>query len=113
MAHGIYEGLWLKLLLAELEVPLQSPLEVFCDNKAAISISHNPVHHNRTKHVEVDCHFIKQKIEEGIIKITYVPTAEQTADLLTLWEIIRQAGNVQFVQPSLRGSIGEFLGVCY
>ena len=64
-------------------IPLQSPLEVYCDNKAAISISHNPVHQNWTKHVKVDRHFIKEKIEEGIIKITYVPTAKQTTDLLT------------------------------
>ena len=56
---------------------------MFCDNKTAINISHNPVYHNRTKHVEVDRHFIKEKFEEGIIKITYVPTAEQTIDLLT------------------------------
>ena len=76
VAQGICEGLWLKILLAELEVPLQSPLEVFCDNKAAISIFHNPVHHDRTKHLEVDRHFIKEKIEEGVIKITYVPTAD-------------------------------------
>ena len=82
MAHETCEGLWLKLLLAELEVPLQRPLEVFCDNKVAISISHNPVHHGRTKYVEVDSHFIKEKIE-GVIKITYVPIAEQTANLLT------------------------------
>ena len=56
---------------------------MFCDNKTAINISHNPVHHDRTKHVEVDRHFIKEKFEEGIIKITYVPTVEQTIDLLT------------------------------
>ena len=43
------------------QVPLQSPLEVFCDNKATISIFHNPVHHDQTKHVEVDRHFIKEK----------------------------------------------------
>ena len=83
IAQGICEGLWLKILLAKLEGPLQSPLEVFCDNKAAISIFHNLVHHDRTKHVEVDRHFIKEQIEEGVIKITYVPTAEQTTDCLT------------------------------
>ena len=59
------------------------PLKIYCDNKAAISISHNPVHHDRTKHVEVDRHFIKEKIESDILCISYVPTGHQVADVLT------------------------------
>ena len=64
-------------------MPIDRPLRIFCDNKAAINISHNPMHHDRTKHVEVDRHFIKEKIEDGTICMTYVPTSNQTADLLT------------------------------
>ena len=60
-----------------------TPLRIRCDNKAAISISHNPVHHDQTKHVEVDRHFIKEKIDEGTITVTYVPTSHQTAVVLT------------------------------
>ena len=56
---------------------------MFCDNKAAISIAKNPVHHDRTKHVEIYRHFIKEKVEEGIIKLVYMPTCLQTADILT------------------------------
>ena len=82
-AHGICEALWLKMLLKELGVTIESSLKIYCDNKAAIDISHNPVHHDRTKHVEVDRHFIKEKIDEGIISITYVPTSDQVADILT------------------------------
>ena len=47
----------------------------YYDNKAVIAIVHNPVFHDRTKHVEVDKHFIKEKIEEGIICMPYVPTS--------------------------------------
>ena len=54
-----------------------------CDNKAAISIAHNPVLHDRTKHVEVDKHFIKEKIDDGVICVNYIPTTKQAADLLT------------------------------
>lgn len=90
VAHGVCEGLWLKLLLEELKVPLQSPLQMFCNNKIAISIFHNVVHHDRTKHVEVDRHFIKEKIEEGMIMFTYVFTKQQIADLLPKW-LFRQA----------------------
>ena len=59
------------------------PTQVYCDNKAAISIAHNPVLHDRTKHVEVDKHFIKEKIENGTICMSYLPTSEQVADVLT------------------------------
>lgn len=82
-AQGICEALWIKLLLEELKVVYEKPMKLLCDNKAAISICHNPVHHDRTKHVEVDRHFIKEKIEDGVICMTYVTTAEQVADVLT------------------------------
>ncbi|RVX01052.1 Retrovirus-related Pol polyprotein from transposon TNT 1-94 [Vitis vinifera] len=64
MAQGICEGIWLNRLLEELRVPLKHPMVLYCDNQAAISIAKNPVHHDRTKHVEIDRHFIKEKIKE-------------------------------------------------
>ncbi|RVX01148.1 Retrovirus-related Pol polyprotein from transposon TNT 1-94 [Vitis vinifera] len=70
-------------LLEELRVPLKHPMVLYCDNQAAISIAKNPVHHDRTKHVEIDRHFIKEKIEEGVFKVSYTPTNCQTADILT------------------------------
>ena len=83
MAHGICEIMWMKMLLEEIGAEIQKPMLLQCDNKAAISIAHNPVHHDRTKHVEVDRHFIKEKIEAGLITVNYIPTAHQTADILT------------------------------
>lgn len=83
MAHGICEGIWLRRVLQELKISDEEPMKMFCDNQSAISIAKNPVHHDRTKHVEIDRHFIKEKIEEGIIKMLYVPTSLQTADILT------------------------------
>ena len=56
---------------------------MFCDNKAAISIAHNPVLHDRTKHVEVDRYFIKEAIENKVIQLSFVPSSEQRADVLT------------------------------
>ncbi|WJZ84247.1 hypothetical protein VitviT2T_003860 [Vitis vinifera] len=82
MAQGICEGIWLNRLLEELRVPLKHPMVLYCDNQAAISIAKNPVHHDRTKHVEIDRHFIKEKIE-GVFKVSYTPTNCQTADILT------------------------------
>ena len=56
---------------------------MFCDNQSAISITHNHVQHNRTKHVEIDWHFIKEKLDAGLIKIPYVSSKDQVAVVLT------------------------------
>ena len=56
---------------------------MYCDNKAAIGIANNPVQHNRMKHVEIDRHFIKEKLESGIICMSFVTTGQQIADVLT------------------------------
>ena len=58
-------------------------MQLYCDNKATISIAHNPVHHDRTKHVEVDRHFITEKLEKGVISIKYIPTDQEVADIFT------------------------------
>ena len=62
---------------------IETPMRLYCDNKTAINIAYNPMHHDRTKHVEVDQHFIKQKIEKGIAYITYIPIEKQLAYILT------------------------------
>ncbi|KAK2971692.1 hypothetical protein RJ640_007730 [Escallonia rubra] len=54
MAQGICELLWLKIILKDLKIKLETPMKLYCDNKSAINIAHNPIQHDRTKHVEVD-----------------------------------------------------------
>ena len=53
------------------------------DNKSVICIAHDPINHNRTKHIEIDKFYIKEKIEEKILGIDYIPTTMQCADVLT------------------------------
>jgi Reverse transcriptase (RNA-dependent DNA polymerase) len=83
MVKAICEMLWLKKFLTELGFEPKSEMRLLCDNKAAIDIAHNPVQHDRTKHVEVDRHFIKEKLEAKIIAMPFVRSSEQLADVLT------------------------------
>jgi hypothetical protein len=83
MAQGVCETLWLKILLTELEFDSKDSMRLYCDNKVAISIAHNPVQHDRTKHVEIDLQFIKEKLRKCISCTPYVKTREQLADMLT------------------------------
>lgn len=83
MAKGLCELLWLRKLLTEIGFAPNGEMDLFCDNKAAIDISHNPVQHDLTKHVEVDRHFIKQNLEDKIIRFPFVKSEDQLADILT------------------------------
>ena len=83
MAKGLCELLWLRRLLMEIGFGSSMEMNLFCDNKAATNISENLVQHDRTKHVEVDKHFIKQSIEEKIIRFPFVKSEDQLADILT------------------------------
>ncbi|XP_062103692.1 secreted RxLR effector protein 161-like [Humulus lupulus] len=83
LALGICEGIWLKKLLGELGVFTEESIQIFCDNQAAISIIKNHVHHDRTKHIEIDRNFITEKIENAIVQAIYTPSRFQTADIIT------------------------------
>jgi hypothetical protein len=83
MSQGLSEMLWVRNLLLELKVLMKRPLTLWCDNKSAINIANNPVQHDRTKHVEIDRFFIKEKLDEDIIKISHVTSSGQIADCLT------------------------------
>lgn len=83
IASRLCEMLWHKILLTELQLYDGAPIHLNCDNQAAISIAHNPVHHDRTKHVEIDRHFIKEKLDEGVLQVSFVKSVDQVADVLT------------------------------
>lgn len=70
-------------LLKELGLNIHKLVDIYSDSKATTQIAVNPVYHERTKHVEIDCHFIRENIMEGIVATKYVPTQEQPVDILT------------------------------
>ena len=58
-------------------------MKLYCDKKSAINIAHNRIQHDRTKHIEIDKHFIKEKLKEGVVCTFYVSLEHQLADILT------------------------------
>ncbi|KAL2247815.1 UNVERIFIED_CONTAM: Retrovirus-related Pol polyprotein from transposon RE2 [Sesamum indicum] len=83
MASTVCEITWINNVLKALGINVQTPVAFYCDNKAAIHITENPVFHERTKHVEIDCHLVRDKYKEGLILPTYVSSKQQLADLFT------------------------------
>ncbi|RVW46152.1 Retrovirus-related Pol polyprotein from transposon RE1 [Vitis vinifera] len=83
MALGLCEALWLRLLLQDLGYLSRQPIRLFCDNKATCDIAYNPVQHDRTKHVEVDRFFIKEKLDDKIVELPKIRSEDQLADILT------------------------------
>ena len=83
MAQGICEILWLRKLLLGVRFKPKETMKLYCDNKSARDIADNPMQHDKTKHVEVDRHFIKEKLEKKIVSIPFVNSEEQLADVLT------------------------------
>ena len=82
MSVCLSELLWEKNLLSELKL-MKGTLKLRCDNKSAINIANNPVQHDRTKHVEIDRFFIKERLDDGTLKLVFVTSNEQVADCLT------------------------------
>nr|XP_016507981.1 PREDICTED: uncharacterized mitochondrial protein AtMg00810-like [Nicotiana tabacum] len=70
------ELIWLARLLEELTIPLSLPIHVLCDSQATLHIVKNQVFHERTKHIEVDCQFVSDKLQDGLISLHYIPTHE-------------------------------------
>jgi hypothetical protein len=83
MASTTCELLWLRQLLLDLMVPLSSPIPLHCDNQAAMHIARNPVFHERSKHIEIDCHLVRDRVQQGFLHLTYIPSPDQLADVFT------------------------------
>nr|XP_040254971.1 uncharacterized mitochondrial protein AtMg00810-like [Aegilops tauschii subsp. strangulata] len=83
MANAVAECSWLRQLLQELLLDVPKATIVYCDNVSAVCLSANHVHHRRTKHIELDIHFVREQVALGRIRVLHVPTAQQFADVMT------------------------------
>lgn len=71
MSVGICEAIWLGRMLEQLGFSVSGPTTLLCHSKATIETAKDPVHYGRTKHAENERHFIREKVEEGRLKLTY------------------------------------------
>lgn len=83
MADSCCEITWILALLRDFKITHNQPVTLYCDNKSALYIASNPVFHERTKHIEIDCHLVREKLQKGIIQTAHLPTSEQPADMFT------------------------------
>ncbi|XP_073260546.1 uncharacterized protein [Populus alba] len=83
MTGACCELTWLRCLLKDLGISHHESTLLYCDNKAALHIAANPMFHERTRHIEMDCHYIRDKIQDGSITTKHVDSAHQLADVLT------------------------------
>jgi len=81
--NGVAEATWLRQLLQELHAPLRRATLVYCDNISAVYMSSNPVQHQHTKHIEIDLHFVRERVAIGDLRVLHVPTSSQYADIFT------------------------------
>ena len=75
--------LWMMQTLQDFQITCTPPISILCDNTSAISISKNPVMHSKTKHIPIKYQFLREQVLEQKVKLEYVPSKEQVADILT------------------------------
>ncbi|GJS92283.1 ribonuclease H-like domain-containing protein [Tanacetum coccineum] len=83
VANAVVDTSWIRNLLRELHTPLFTATLVYCDNVSAVYMSANPVQHQRTKHIEIDIHFVRDKVAVGHVRVLHVPSRFQYANIFT------------------------------
>ena len=82
MAAATCELTWLRFLFNDMQISI-GPARLLCDNQVALHIVANPIYHERTKHIDLDCHLVREKIQDGQIITKFVPSHSQLADIFT------------------------------
>jgi len=82
-SYALREALWIRLFITSLQLSLPTPFPLLCDNQSAIRLANSDVSSPCSKHIDVQYHFIREKIEDGTFETSWIPTADMTADIFT------------------------------
>jgi len=83
VVNAVAKCIWLRQLLGDLHVDVPSAIIAYCDNVSVVYMIKNPVHHRRTKHIELDIHFVRERVAFGDLHVVHVLTNQQFADVMT------------------------------
>ncbi|KAI3690613.1 hypothetical protein L2E82_48745 [Cichorium intybus] len=111
VANAVAEATWLRNLLVELHVPLRKATVVYCDNISAVYLLQNPVQHQHTKHVEIDIHFVREKVRIGQVRVLHIPSSLQYVDIFTKGlprHLYQQFRTSLSVSPTTAQTAGEY-----
>lgn len=110
LASATCELQWLTYLLHDLQITCSKPVVLYCDNHSALHIAANPVFHERTKHLDIDCHIVREKFHGGLMKLLPISGTEQPADVFTealfpapLQKLLSKLSLIGIFQPQLEG----------
>jgi hypothetical protein len=114
VANGVAEACWLRQLLQELHAPLSKNTPIYCDNVSAVYLSTNPVQRQRTKHVEIDLHFVRERVAIGDVRVLHVLTTSQFAVLegsahFGVFGILVQSQHSRWLEFRLQGVLANVL----
>ncbi|KAL0395914.1 UNVERIFIED_CONTAM: hypothetical protein Scaly_0039800 [Sesamum calycinum] len=112
MAAGVCELQWISFLLDEFRIPVTTPIPFWCDNQAALHITANPVFHELTKHLDIDCHVVRDKYKDGFISPSFISSKLQLADIFTkslsgpsFHSLLSKLGLLSVSQSQLEGGV--------
>jgi hypothetical protein len=110
LASATCELQWLSYLLADLQVNFDKLPALYCDSQSALHIASNPVFHERTKHLDIDCHIVREKLQGGLMKLLPISDYNQTAYILTkalhpanFHHLFSKLGLINIFRPQLEG----------
>ena len=109
----IREAIWLRQLMEDLGCVQEEPTTIMCDNQGSMALAKNPTNHDRSKHIDVQHHFIKKNIENKIVKLKYCPTQYIVTDILAKTlvkirhELLSEIIGLEYNATLQSGSIGK------